>query len=109
RAGDDARLTLGALAVDPRGDGLKPWLPVFVGEGDAGVHLRDIGLRMQPVALLERPSQTRRERLRYRAFPRARHAHDDQDRRAAMMSMRTLQAMNAGGVGEENQCGPADE
>src|SRR5215472_5863342 len=73
------------------------------------MHLRNIGLRMEPVALLERPAQASGKRLRHRAFARTRHAHDDQHRRAAMMSMRAFQAMYAGVVGEEHQAGTADE
>src|SRR5262249_8914375 len=67
------------------------------------------GLRMEPVALLERPAQASGKRLRHRAFPRTRDAHHDQHRRAAMMSMRAFQAMYAGVVGEEHQAGPADD
>src|SRR6185437_9643973 len=65
-ASDDARLLLGALTVDPGGNGLKPWLAIRIGQRDAGVHFRDVGLGMERVALLERPAKASRQFLRDR-------------------------------------------
>src|SRR5882724_5820803 len=58
-ARDDARLLLGALAVDPGGHTLEPRLAVRIGQRNSGVHLGDVRRRMKRIALLERPAETR--------------------------------------------------
>src|SRR5262245_45340272 len=65
-ASDDPRLLLGALIVDPSGDALQPGLAVRIGQRDSGMHLGDVRLRMERVALLEGPAEARSQLLRNR-------------------------------------------
>ena len=73
------------------------------------MHLGDVGLGMQRVALLERPAEARREFLGDGRLAGARHAHDHQDRRTAAMGARAVEAMDALPVGDEHRIGAADE
>src|SRR5262249_61885638 len=93
--GDDARLLHCAPAVNPGGDTLEPRLAVRVGQRNAGMHLRDIGLRVERVTLLESPAEPRRQFLGDRRLARARPARDDEDRRTAAMGPRTAAAPHA--------------
>src|SRR5712672_974966 len=55
----DARLLLGAPTVDPGGNALKPGLAVRIGQRNTGVHLGNVRLWMESVALLEGPAEAR--------------------------------------------------
>ena len=66
RAGDDAGLLLGALPVDPGRDALEPGLAVRIGQRNSGMHLGDVCLGMEGVALLEGPAEPHRQFLRDR-------------------------------------------
>src|SRR5882672_1458974 len=65
-AGDDPRLLLGALIVDPGGDALEPRLSVRIRQRDPRMHLGNVCLRMERVALLEGPAEARSQLLRDR-------------------------------------------
>ena len=65
-AGDDPRLLLGALTVDPGGDAFEPRLSVRVRERDPRMHLGDVCLRMERIALLEGPAEASSQFLRDR-------------------------------------------
>jgi hypothetical protein len=107
--GDDPGPAFRALAIDPGGHCFEPGLAVGVGQSNAGVHFRDIGLRMEPIAFLRRPAKACGKLFRHGALARTQHAHDDQDRRGAAMRTRALQAMDAGRIGNEDRLGPTDE
>ena len=104
-----ARLLLGALAVDPGGHALEPGLAVGIGQRNAGMHLGDIGLRMQRNRPPRTASRGAPRVLRDGRLARARDAHDHQDRRAAAMGARAVEAMDAGCIGDEDRIGAADE
>lgn len=70
-------------------------MAVAVGQRNAGVHFRNLGLRLEPIALLKGPAEARGKRLRHGALARTRYAHDDQNWRGAAMPMRALQTMRA--------------
>ena len=108
-AGDDSGLSGFALTVDPGGHGGEPGRAIRIGQGNAGMHLGDIRLGMQRIALLEGPAQLRREFLGHGGLARAGDAHDHEDRRPAAMGMRAVEAMDAAGIGDEDRIGPADE
>ncbi len=108
-AGDDPRLLLGALAVDPSGHGLEPGPSVGIGQRNSGMHLGDIRLGMQRVAFLEGPAETRGQLLGDRRLAGPGHPHHHEDRRTAPMGARAIEAMDAGRVGHENRIGPTDE
>src|SRR5262245_8868292 len=57
RARDDAMSAAAPNLVDPAGDRVQPRPTVLVGERDALVHFLDVGGRVKPVAILERPVQ----------------------------------------------------
>src|ERR671918_577907 len=84
-AGDDPRLFLRALTVDPGGRALEPRLPVRVGQRHPGVHLGDVRLGVERIALLEGPAEAPGQFLRNRRLARPRHAHDHQNWRTAPM------------------------
>src|SRR5262249_14825414 len=65
-ASDDPRLLLGALIVDPSGHAFEPRLSVRVRQRDSRMHLGDVCLGMERVALLERPAEASSQFLRDR-------------------------------------------
>src|SRR5262249_36198497 len=79
RACDGAMVAGAPSRVDPGGDALQPGPAILVGERLPGVHLLDVGLRVEPVALLEDPIQPVGEHRRDRALaaPGYAHHHDD--------------------------------
>src|SRR5260370_31611631 len=105
----DPRLFLGALTVDPGGHALEPRLAIRIGERNSGMHLGDVRFGMERVALLTGPAEARSEFLRNRRLARPRHPHDDKDRRTAPMGARAVEAVDAGGVGDKDRIGAADE
>src|SRR5439155_17951474 len=107
--GNDARLLLGPLAVDPAGHGFEPGPAVGIVQRDSGVHLGDIRFGVECVALLERPAKARCQLLSDRCLSRAGHAHNDQDRWAAPMGACAIEAMDARRIGDEYRIGAADE
>jgi hypothetical protein len=78
---------------------------VGVGQSNAGVHFRDIGLRMEPIALLERPAKARRKLLRHGTLARP----DTPMTTRTGGGARALQAMDAGRIRNEDRPGPADK
>ena len=56
RAGHDPGTSLGSPAFELPADSIEPWGPVCVGQRTSLPHLLDIGGRMEPVALHERPA-----------------------------------------------------
>src|ERR1700752_4979333 len=65
-AGDDPRLLLGALTVDPGGDALEPRLSVRIRQRDSRMHLGNISLGLERVPLLEGPAEASSQFLRDR-------------------------------------------
>src|SRR5262249_43519197 len=90
-ASDDPRLLPGALAMDAGGYPRQPGLAIGIGQRNSGVHLGDVRLGMEPVALLEGPPEPRCEILRDRRLARPGHAHDHEDRWTAAMSARAVE------------------
>src|SRR5262245_5227945 len=62
-AGDNTRLLLSALTVDPSGHALEPRLSIRIGQRNAGMHLGNVRFRMKRVAFLESPAETCRQFL----------------------------------------------
>ncbi len=77
-AGQYARLALTGPAFELLANPVEPGPAVGVGQGRSLPHLLDIGRRMQPVALHERPAELFGEQLGDGRLAAARHAHDDQ-------------------------------
>src|SRR5262245_25889442 len=72
RAGDGAMIPDAPRRVDPGGNAMQPGPAVLIGQRLAGVHLPDVGLRVEPVAVLVDPVQPVREHRRNRALAAAR-------------------------------------
>jgi hypothetical protein len=53
RAGDNAGAAGTAPFVDPGRDAREPWPAIIIMERLAGMHFRDVGRRMQVIAVLE--------------------------------------------------------
>src|SRR5213080_1332546 len=58
-AGDDPRLLVGTLTVDPSGHMLEPRLSVRIRQWNSRMHLGNVCLRVERVALLEAPAEAR--------------------------------------------------
>src|SRR6185312_16487112 len=99
--GDDARLPLAALAVDPGRHALEPRLAIRIGQRDPGMHLGDVGIGLESVAFLERPTETRLEVLGNGRLARPRNTHEHQDLRRAGMAACAVETMDALAVGDE--------
>jgi hypothetical protein len=73
------------------------------------MHFRNIGRRIELIALPKRPAKARSKLSRDGALARTRDAHDNQDRRGAVMRARAVQAMDVGRIRNKHRPGPADE
>ena len=65
-ASDDPRLLLDAPIVDPGRHTLEPRLSIRIRQRDSRMHLGDVRLRMERVALLKTPAEARSQLLRDR-------------------------------------------
>src|SRR4051812_3705307 len=59
RAGDDAVSPGTAPLVNPGSDRIQPGPAILIGEGNAAMHLVDVGSGMKPIGVRELPSKTR--------------------------------------------------
>jgi hypothetical protein len=81
RTRDDVMAARTTRLADPGGAGVQPAPPILVGERNAIVHLVDVGSRMEPIGVLELPSQAQSEKRSHGRLPASRNAHHDHNPR----------------------------
>jgi hypothetical protein len=64
-------------SISPRK--LEPWLPVLIRQRHTGVHLVEVHLRMEMVALIELPAKFIGQQLAEGCLPRARNTEQDRN------------------------------
>src|ERR1700722_12032393 len=64
---------------------------------------------MERIAFLERPTEPRGKFFGDGRFTGPGHAHDHEDRRTATMGACTIEAVDAGRIGNKDRVGAADE
>src|SRR5262245_8474675 len=82
-AGDGAMIPGAPSRVDPGGNAMQPRPAILICQRLAGVHLPDVGLRVEPVTVLVDPVQPTREHRGNRALAAARDSHHHGDGRIA--------------------------
>src|SRR5262245_39836591 len=75
RAGDGAMIPDAPRRVDPGGHAMQPGPPVLIGQRLAGVHLPDVGLWVEAVAVLLDPFPPMRVYLASRALAPTTESH----------------------------------
>src|SRR5262245_15103644 len=83
RAGDGPVIPDAPRRVDPGGNAMQPGPAVLVSQRLAGVHLPDVGLWVEPVAVLVDPVQPVRKHRRNRTLAATRDSHHHDDGRIA--------------------------